>query len=228
MEDGLASAARAEGVTSLAVARAGPDRKGHGPMVYFSVDCEASGPLPPLYNLLSIGVTVVRPKSGAHSLGDSLYLELRPIFPGFDRDALAVCGLDVERLGREGLEPKEAMTRLTRWIKRQNDSGEQPVFVGHNAVFDWAYVAYYYAHFGLDNPFGYKGIELKSLAMGALALPWTGTSKERLQKLLDLPEQDPTQIHRADYDAHYQALILKAVLDRIARRRELDRSEPQR
>jgi hypothetical protein len=49
--------------------------------------------------------------------------------------------------------------------------------------------------------------------MGCLGIAWTETSKESLQKLLSLPPQDPAQIHRADYDAHYQALILKAVLD---------------
>jgi hypothetical protein len=32
--------------------------------------------------------------------------------------------------------------------------------------------------------------------------------------VLGLPAQDPAQIHRADYDAHYQALILKELLDR--------------
>ncbi|NIM02147.1 MAG: hypothetical protein GTN89_15490, partial [Acidobacteria bacterium] len=93
-------------------------------------------------------------------------------------------------------------------------SRERPVFVGHNAVFDWAYVAYYYPHYGLSNPFGYKGIDSKSLAMGRLGLPWTKTSKENLQQLLSLPEQDPARIHRADYDAWYQALILKALLEK--------------
>ena len=77
----------------------------------------------------------------------------------------------------------------------------------------WTYVAYYYAHFGLGNPFGYKAIESKSLAMGRLAIPWKATSKERLARLLDLPPQDPAQIHRADYDAWYQALIFKALVD---------------
>jgi len=28
-------------------------------MIYVSLDCEASGPIPPLYNLLSIGATIV-------------------------------------------------------------------------------------------------------------------------------------------------------------------------
>jgi DNA polymerase III epsilon subunit-like protein len=184
-------------------------------VVYFCVDCEASGPVPPLYNLLSIGVTVVREASGAHELGESLYLELAPVFPGFDAEAMAVCGLDAERLRREGLAPGDALLRLREWVLERNESSrDRPVFVGHNAVFDWAHVAYYFAHYGIENPFGYKGIDTKSLAMGRLGISWNDTSKETLEKLLSLPPQDPAQVHRADYDAHYQALILKALLDR--------------
>jgi DNA polymerase III epsilon subunit-like protein len=183
-------------------------------MVYFSVDCEASGQLAPMYNLLSIGATVVRPENGHHTIGDSFYAELKPIFPGFDERALDVCGLDVERLRREGEEPCEAMARFADWVKKENQpSTEFPVFVGHNAVFDWAYIAYYFAHCGMQNPFGYKGIDTKSLAMGRLRISWNDTSKERLEKALGLPAQDPAQIHRADYDAWYQALILKTLLD---------------
>ena len=39
-------------------------------LVYFSLDCEASGPMPPLYNLLSIGVSAVRPDEGHHENRD--------------------------------------------------------------------------------------------------------------------------------------------------------------
>ena len=183
------------------------------PLVYFSLDVEASGKVPPLYNLLSIGVTVLREKSDHHVLGQSFYIELKPIFPGNDPDALAVCGLDVERLRREGVDPGEAMQRLTDWVLRETGDRAIPVFVGHNAVFDWSHIAYYYAHFGMENPFGYKGIDLKSLAMGRLGIGWNETSKEHLEKLLELPPQDPARIHRADYDAYYQALILKKVLE---------------
>jgi len=185
-------------------------------MTYFCVDCEASGPVPPLYNLLSIGVTVVVARDGRHDVGDSLYLELSPIFPGFDPGAMAVCGLDAERLRREGLPPREALSRLSAFVAEQNVGPERPCFVGHNAVFDWSYIAYYYAHFDLPNPFGYKGLDSKSLAMGRLGISWQETSKESLERRLALPPQDPAQIHRADYDAAYQALILKALLDRRA------------
>lgn len=184
-------------------------------MIYFCLDCEASGPVPPLFNLLSIGVTVVTQQGDRHELGPSIYLELAPVFPGFDPGALAVCGLDVERLKREGLEPKDALLKLAAFVREHNaGSPDRPCFVGHNAVFDWCYIAYYYAHYRLDNPFGYKGLDTKSLAMGRLRIGWNDTSKENLERLLELPAQDPTQIHRADYDAHYQALILQALLDR--------------
>lgn len=184
-------------------------------MNYFCVDIEASGPVPPLFNLLSLGATVVRPEGNRHVVGETLYLEFKPIFPGFDADAMRVCGLDAERLRREGMEPKAALERLAAWVAAQNaGSSDRPCFVGHNAVFDWSHLAYYCAHFGLPNPFGYKGLDTKSLAMGVLRIPWNETSKENLERVLLLPPQDPAQIHRADYDAHYQALILQALLDR--------------
>ena len=183
-------------------------------MSYFCVDCEASGPVPPLYNLLSIGVTAVHREGSRHVLGESAYFELKPIFPGFDPGALAVCGLDPEALRITGLEPQDALSRLTEFVRAHNRAGsERPVFVGHNAVFDWSYVNYYYVHFGLENPFGYKGLDTKSLAMGVLRLPWNDTSKEVLEGRLALPPQDRALVHRADYDAAYQALILQALLD---------------
>lgn len=183
-------------------------------MVYFCIDVEASGPVAPLYNLLSIGATALHDEDSALRIGESFYVELKPIFPGFDKGAMKVCGLDAERLKKEGVEPEEALRRLSAWVREHNSSArERPVFVGHNAVFDWAYINYYYHHFKTPNPFGYKGIDSKSLAMGRMLLPWTKTSKEQLEKRLALPRQDPARVHRADYDAWYQALILKKLLE---------------
>lgn len=182
-------------------------------MAYICLDCEASGPVPPLYNLLSIGTRSVRREGDRHVLGGSLYLELKPIFPGFEAGAMAVCGLDRSTLEKEGVEPKAALLRLAEWSRAESPE-ERPIFVGHNAVFDWSYIAYYYAHFGLENPFGYKGIDSKSLAMGALGIAWDDTSKENLARMLKLPPEDYTKKHRADYDAQYQAELLVALLDR--------------
>ncbi len=178
---------------------------------YYSVDVEASGPVPGLYNLVSLGATVVGPDL---AIGESFYVELRPVFAGHDPGANAVHGLDLDRLAREGLEPAEAMRRLAAFVERTCVPGTEPTFVGHVAVFDWMYVAWYCAWCGVPNPFGYKGIDTKSLAMGVLALPWTSTGKETLVARLGIPAQDPATVHRADADAAAQAELLVALLRR--------------
>ena len=71
--------------------------------------------------------------------------------------------------------------------------------------------------FSFVDPFGYKGLDSKSLAMGRLGISWFETSKENLRTLLpSLPPEDRSRLHRADYDARYQAAILCALLSRPA------------
>ncbi|HEU4402110.1 MAG TPA: 3'-5' exonuclease [Candidatus Polarisedimenticolia bacterium] len=185
-------------------------------VVYFSVDVEASGVVPGLYNLVSIGAVPVGRSDGAWRVEEErFYVELKPIAAGFDPQAMAVHGIPRERLETQGAPADEAMRGLTRFVeKRLARDGGRPVFVGHNAVFDWAYISYYYEFFHQPNPFGYKALDIKSLAMGRLGIGWFETSKETLEKLLpSIPPQDFALAHRADYDALYQAHILCALLN---------------
>ena len=184
-------------------------------VVYFSVDVEASGPVPALYNLVSIGAVPVVRRSGSWGPEEErFYVELKPIAPGFDSGAMAVHGIPRERLERQGVEAGEALRRLDRFVRERAREGAKAVFVGHNAAFDWAYLSYYFELYRLRNPFGYKALDIKSLAMGRLGIGWFDTSKENLASLLpSLPPQDAARVHRADYDALYQALILCALLD---------------
>ncbi len=189
--------------------------------VYFSIDVEASGPVPGLYNLVSIGaVPVARSGAGWKPDDGPFYVELRPIVPGFDPGAMAVHGIPRDRLEKEGVPPHAAMRRLTEFVEdRIRGQRADPIFVGHNAVFDWAYINYYYEHHFLRNPFGYKALELKSFASGRLGIEFADSSKERLQELLaGVPPQDAALVHRADYDALYQAHILCALLNGAPRR----------
>ena len=96
---------------------------------------------------------------------------------------------------------------------------QRAVFVGHNAPFDWSYVNWCYQRTGVENPFGWKALDTKALAMGVLNLDWFDTNKERLAELLpNLGDQDDALVHRADYDALYQARILCGLLDHPSRR----------
>jgi DNA polymerase III epsilon subunit-like protein len=181
---------------------------------WFCVDIECNGPVPGLYDMVSLGaVAVAQDESGQLQIGASTYVEIQPQAPRFDARAAEIHGLDQDRLHREGLPRREAAEQLAAWVRAQTRPGTAPTFVGHNAPFDWSFVAWTYAAEGLDNPFGYKALCTKSLAAGVLKLHWLDTNKEVLSERLGLPAEDMGQKHRADYDAAYQALILKGLLE---------------
>ncbi|MCB9764159.1 MAG: 3'-5' exonuclease [Alphaproteobacteria bacterium] len=184
-------------------------------VTWFCIDIEASGPVPGLYDMVSLGAVVVYDDdAGGISVGERFYMELRPEAPRCDPRAMAVNGLDIEALRRDGLPRAEAMRKLDVWVRARTVPGTEAAFVGHNAPFDWSFVAWCFAAEDMANPFGYKGLDTKALAGGVLGLHWLDTNKERLSALLSLPEEDLSQKHRADYDAWFQALILKGLLER--------------
>lgn len=184
-------------------------------LTWFCVDIECSGPIPGLYDMISLGaVRVTHNSEDGYVIGEPLYLEICPSAPKVDPGAMKVNGLDLERLKREGLPLVTAMNQLTEWVREQTTEGTEPCFVGHNAPFDWSFVNYAYLSNDLPNPFGYKALDTKALAMGILGVHWLDASKEVLEVALNLPKQDMTLAHRADYDAWYQALILARLLER--------------
>lgn len=182
---------------------------------WYCIDIECSGTVPAIYDMISLGAVVVRETGdGGLELGEDLYLELKPQGPKVDKRAMAVNGLDLERLKREGLTRREALEQLTAWVRETATPGSEPVFVGHNAPFDWSFVAWCYKAEELKNPFGYKALDTKALSAGILDIHWLDTGKDVLSERLGLPDEDMSQKHRADYDARYQAEILKALLEK--------------
>ena len=180
---------------------------------WFCVDIECNGPVPGLYAMVSLGAVVVREEEGGGlTIGDSLYLELRPDAPRHDARAAAIHGLDQARLAAEGLDRAAFCRALSDWVGERTAPGSEAVFVGHNAPFDWSFVAWTFAEQGRPNPFGYKALDTKALATGVLDLHWLDSGKEMLAERLALPPEDLSQKHRADYDARYQAEILRALL----------------
>ncbi len=182
---------------------------------WFCIDIECSGPVPGLYDMLSLGAVPVHERDGDYVIGETFYVEIAPTAPRVDPGAMAVNGLDLDALRRDGLALPDALARLAEWVRAQTDGGSRPVFVGHNAPFDWSFVNWSYHAAGLDNPFGYKALDTKALAMGVLRLHWFDSHKEALAERLALPEVQADRVHRADYDAWYQAHILAELLRRM-------------
>lgn len=114
--------------------------------LYVSVDVETSGPVPGIYSLLSIGACLVSEPT------QSIYLELQPDGVKHDPEAVAVTGLDLSKLEREGLFPQVAMLKLEQWLNQVCSADQKVVFVGLNAPFDWSFINYYFHKYSGANP----------------------------------------------------------------------------
>jgi DNA polymerase III epsilon subunit-like protein len=175
------------------------------PELYVATDVEADGPIPGPYSMLSLGMAVV----GRPDL--SFYTELRPISDEFVPEALAVAGLDRERLLREAPTAEEAMDAASRWVHGLRAHG-RPVFLAAPAVWDGMFVHWYFVRFAGKNPFGGtgSGVDLRSYWMGKTGCEWSQTRKSTLIRQLGLAGL--THTHHAGDDAVELAKIFEAAL----------------
>ncbi len=168
-----------------------------------SVDVETAGPTPGTFALLSIGACLV------DDVDTGFYVELQP-----DRDAsltkaLAVSGLDLATLRRDGVPAGQAMADFADWVREvAPEPAQQPLFVAFNAVFDWMFVQEYFARYGVPNPFGHSAMDIKAYYAGHAACTWAETS---MRHLGDRYLGGSTLSHNALADARDQAQLLVAI-----------------
>lgn len=170
---------------------------------FVSVDIETSGPIPGEYSMLTIGACLVDDPLNTFSC------EIRPVGDRVDAEALAVTGLSLDRLDREGLEPAEAMAAFGRWLEEAAGPGSTPVFVGFNAPFDWSFVNYYFHRFMGRNPFGFTALDVKALYMGRFGGSWRDTRSSRIAERLSPSLRGD---HDALHDALYQAELFRLIM----------------
>lgn len=169
---------------------------------YVSVDIEASGPSPSRHSILSIGACLVDDPSRG------FYAELRPWSAETDPAAMRVHGLSLAELSERGEEPAAALRRFEDWLAAEL-GGRTPVFVGHNAAFDWMFVADAFHRFLGHNPFGHAPLDAKSYFAGLTGEPWSGTGLAQIAARLGQTETLP---HHALEDARIQARLFAAML----------------
>jgi DNA polymerase III epsilon subunit-like protein len=145
------------------------------PERFISVDVETAGPTPGEYAMISIGACPIDdPDRG-------FYVELKPDRDAVVDSALAVSGLSMETLRAEGTDPQQAMEEFAQWIRDVvPPQTHRPVFVGFNAVFDWMFVNEYFVRYGIENPFGHGGLDIKSYYVGMMGSTWEETSMRHL------------------------------------------------
>lgn len=182
--------------------------------VYVCVDIEASGHVPSLFNMVSIAGVEVRLVGDRHRRGRSFYHELQPVSDGFDPEAMAIHGISEEHLRAHGKPAKQVMAEIDRWTRELLGPEQRALFVGHNAAFDWSFVAWYFKWAGIANPFRYDPLDTKALTMGRYGTVWGEANKSgMLARHPELQRPEPGTEHHALVDAEFQADILIALLD---------------
>ncbi|MFG3505263.1 exonuclease [Streptomyces sp. NPDC047821] len=184
------------------------------PSLYISVDIEADGPIPGPYSMLSIGAAVAGRQdadgyAAADPEADTFYRELRPVSDAFVPEALAVSGLDRDRLAVEGGEPAAVMGEFSAWV-REVSTGAQPVMCGYPASYDWTFLYWYLMRYTGESPFGHSGcMDMKTLYATKARLPLRAVAKGTMPREL-LSRRRHT--HHARDDAIEQAELFSNLM----------------
>lgn len=197
------------------------------PEIYFSADIETDGPFPGRYSMLSFGLAAVATYDGTRVIrldtrSHAAYWELRPESEHFDSEALAVNGLDRERLRRSGMHATEAMARASRWV-REIAGDKRPVMVAYPVAFDWLFLHWYFMNFCGESPFGHGScIDIRSLYIGATGSTYQQSSKRHVHEAF---QPVAAHTHHALDDAIEQGQLFVNILESVAKRGSARRSQ---
>ena len=179
--------------------------------VYFSADVETDGPIPGPFSMLALALVQAGSFDGtrfypADLTAEPFYAELRPISEQYEAEALAVNGLDRDRLLREGRDPCEVMTEAADWI-RSRSAGSSPVLVAYPLSFDWLWLYWYFVRFSrTGSPFNHaRCFDVKTAFAVKDQRPISRSGRNELRRVLGNVERPHT--HKAVDDAREQAEI---------------------
>lgn len=175
------------------------------PELYVATDVEADGPIPGPYSMISFGMSVVGMPE------HTFYTEIRPISDKYIAEALAVSGLNRDRLQKDAPSAEDAMKNAAKWINRLRKIG-RPVFLAGPAVWDGMFIHWYFINYLGKSPFGNtgSGIDLRSYWMGYKSCEWVDSRKGKIKYELNLEGVKHT--HHAGDDAKELAQVFDAIL----------------
>ena len=200
------------------VAEARPRRQAEGQRmdVYFSADVETDGPIPGPYSMLSLALVYAGRFDGERferpaTYTETFYRELRPISEAFEPEAMAVNGLDRDRLLQTGEDPADAMTAASEWVRLLAGPG-RPVLVAYPLSFDWTWLYWYFVRFARNgSPFNHSSCyDIKTAVAVKRHVPVAQAGRDQLDASLRPPR---AHTHHALDDAIEQAEIFANVFE---------------
>ena len=142
---------------------------------FFSIDCEFSGLDHTKYDLISVGIVEIQ--NNLIRRDRSFYIEIKPQHRSFDGESMKINGLNFDNLYRFGTEPIKACQEITKFLDLK--AGEIAIFIGYCLVLDKIYLDQLFYLANQESPFYYETIEISSLAIGKLDLPYGFTEEIR-------------------------------------------------
>jgi hypothetical protein len=183
---------------------------------YFSADVETDGPIPGPYSLLSVAIVYAGSYDGSEfrrpeRYDKVFYRELKPISNRFEAEALAINGLDRDRLCREGGDPANVMTEASEWIASMVADAE-PVLVAYPLSFDWSWLYWYFVQFSAKgSPFNYsRCFDIKTAVAVKAGIPISEAGRSKIDPILQARH---AHTHNAVDDAIAQAEIFANVFE---------------
>lgn len=143
--------------------------------IYVSTDVETDGPIPGVYSMLSFGSAAYLADktllgtfaANLHQLPEATTHPETMAWWATQPAAWAACRQNLE-------EPALAMNRYLTWLKSLPG---KLVFVSYPVASDFMFVYWYLVRFTGERPFSHSGLDIKTLAMAMLNVPFRAVSK---------------------------------------------------
>lgn len=149
--------------------------------IYVSTDIETDGPIPGPNSMLSFGSAAFSLKGGMLSTfsanletlpGASMDPITKTEFWDKNPEAWAACRKDPQPIA-------PTMKSYVEWVSKLPG---KPVFVGYPATFDFMFVYWYIRKHGLESPFSFSALDIKSYVAAYLGVPFRESTKRNMPK----------------------------------------------
>lgn len=154
--------------------------------IYVCVDIETDGPVPGKNNMLSLAAAAYRLNKNPDgtlykTLVSSFTVNLRDV-PGCVPDDLTIrefWGKNLEAWAvamRNRVEPRVGLQDFVNWCDcLHGQLNGEIIFAAYPLAFDYMWVTHYLRMYDIDSPFGFRSLDIKSLAMGFRVATGTGS-----------------------------------------------------
>jgi oligoribonuclease (3'-5' exoribonuclease) len=168
---------------------------------FFVVDLEFSGFVPGHHEILEIGAVAL---DAEYAVRDEWDARVAAEHPERASDWVRE---HQKHLLQGGVPLVEAIPAFVRWVEALR-AEETAYYVGWSCGADLAHLETAYRTCKLESPFHYRHVELNSLVVGRLGLPWDYEHSNAIRRL----GGEPAAAHVALVDAREAARVFQAVM----------------